>query len=153
MGSLLVWWWVALWVWDGSRSTAWDSEIESLTSLIKLHQNERRSAPCGQIGAATQPPELATSPILKKFWVARAFEVRWACTGCHDRTGFNCCLLPLTHFSLFFVSLASIVPAGDNRVTFDHFSRRHRLVVSHSQTEHLSCGTCFPGRCKPPVPC
>ena len=47
----------------------------------------------------------------------------------------------------------SIVPAGDNRVTFDHFSRRHWLVVSHSQTEHLSCGTCFPGRCKPPVPC
>ena len=29
----------------------------------------------------------------------------------------------------------------------------HWLVVSHSQTEHLSCGTCFPGRCKPPVPC
>ena len=47
--------------------TAWDSEIESLTSLIKLHQNERRSAPCGQIGAATQPPVLATSPTLKKF--------------------------------------------------------------------------------------
>ena len=43
--------------------------------------------------------------------------------------------------------------AGDNGVTFDHFSRRHWLVVSHSQTEHLSCGTCFPGRCKPPVPC
>ena len=34
--------------------TAWDSEIESLTSLIKLHQSKRRSAPCGQIGAATQ---------------------------------------------------------------------------------------------------
>ena len=47
--------------------TAWDSEIESLTSLIKLHQNDRRSAPCGQIGAATQPPVLATSPTLKKF--------------------------------------------------------------------------------------
>ena len=31
--------------------TAWDSEVESLTSLIKLHQSERRSAPCGrQIG-------------------------------------------------------------------------------------------------------
>ena len=44
--------------------TAWDSEIESLTSLIKLHQKERRSAPCGQIGAATQPPVLATSPTL-----------------------------------------------------------------------------------------
>ena len=28
-------------------TTAWDSEIESLTSLIKLHPNERRSAPCG----------------------------------------------------------------------------------------------------------
>ena len=26
--------------------TAWGSEIESLTSLIKLHQNERRTAPC-----------------------------------------------------------------------------------------------------------
>ena len=89
-------------------TTAWDSEIESLTSLIKLHQNERRSAPCGQIGAATQPPELATSPTLKKFWVARAFEVRWACTCCHDRTGFNCCLLPLSHFSLFFVSLGAL---------------------------------------------
>ena len=49
------------------KNTAWDSEIESLTSLIKLHQNERRSAPCGQIGAATQPPQLATSPTLKKF--------------------------------------------------------------------------------------
>ena len=83
--------------------TAWDSEIESLTSLIKLHQNERSSAPCGQIGAATQPPVLATSPTLKKFWVARAFEVRWACTCCHDRTGFNYCLLPLSHFSTFFV--------------------------------------------------
>ena len=47
----------------------------------------------------------------------------------------------------------SMVPAGDNRVTFDHFSRRHWLVVSPSPTEHLSCGTCFPGRCKPPVPC
>ena len=47
-------------------NTAWDSEIESLTSLIKLHQNERRSAPCGQIGAATEPV-LATSPTLKKF--------------------------------------------------------------------------------------
>ena len=47
--------------------TAWDSEIESLTSLIKLHQNERCSAPCGQISAATQPPVLATSPTLKKF--------------------------------------------------------------------------------------
>ena len=68
--------------------TAWDSEIESLTSLIKLHQNERRSAPCGQVGAAMQPPVLATSPTLKKFWVTRAFEVRWACTCCHDRAGF-----------------------------------------------------------------
>ena len=29
----------------------------------------------------------------------------------------------------------------------------HWLVVSHLQTEHLSCGTCFPGRWKPPVPC
>ena len=56
--------------------TAWDSEIESLTSLIKLHQNEQRSAPCGQIGAGMQPPVLATSPTLKKFSVARAFEVR-----------------------------------------------------------------------------
>ena len=44
----------------------------------------------------------------KKFWVARAFEVRWACTCCHDRTGFNCCLLPLSHFSLFFVSLGAL---------------------------------------------
>ena len=50
-----------------SFDTAWDSEIESLTSLIKLHQNERPSAPCGQVGAATQPPALATSPTLKKF--------------------------------------------------------------------------------------
>ena len=56
--------------WRSVVCTAWDSEIESLTSLIKLHQNERRSAPCGQIGAATQPPELAPSPTLKKFWVA-----------------------------------------------------------------------------------
>ena len=47
----------------------------------------------------------------------------------------------------------NIVPVGDNTVTSDHFSRRRWLVVSHSQTEHLSCGTCFPGRCKPPVPC
>ena len=39
-----------------SFCTAWDSEIESLTSLIKLHQKERRSAPCGQIDGATQPP-------------------------------------------------------------------------------------------------
>ena len=79
-------------------STAWDSEIESLTSLIKLHQNERRSAPCGQIGATTQPPvRLATSPTLKKFWVARAFEVRWACTYCHDRAGLK--LLSFTTFS------------------------------------------------------
>ena len=88
--------------------TAWDSEIESLTSLITLHQNERRSAPCGQVGAATQPPVLATSPTLKKFWVARAFEVRWARTCCHDRTGFNCCPLPLSHFSIFFVSLGAL---------------------------------------------
>ena len=65
--------------------TAWDSEIESLTSLIKLHQNEQRSAPNGQIGAATQPPVLVTSPTLKKFCVARASEVRWTCTCCHDR--------------------------------------------------------------------
>ena len=50
----------------GTTRTAWDSEIESPTSLIKLHQNEWRSAPCGQIGAATQPPVLATSPTLKK---------------------------------------------------------------------------------------
>ena len=73
-------------------------EIESLTS----HQNERRSAPCAtrRCNAAAS----ATSPTLKKFWVARAFEVAWACTCCHDRTGFNCCLLPLSHFSLFFVS-------------------------------------------------
>ena len=49
-----------------------------------------------------------TSPTLKKFWVARAFEVRWACTCCHDRTGFHCCLLPLSHFSLFFVSLEAL---------------------------------------------
>ena len=87
--------------------TAWDSEIESLTSLIKLHQSERHCAPCGQIGAATQTPQLATSPTLKKFWVARAFKVRWACTCCHDRTVFNCCLLPRSHFSLFFVSLGA----------------------------------------------
>ena len=31
---------------------------------------------------------LATSPTLKKFWVARAFEVRWACTCCNERAGF-----------------------------------------------------------------
>ena len=43
-------------------STAWDSEIESLTSLIKLHQKQRHSAPCGQVGAATQPPILVPSP-------------------------------------------------------------------------------------------
>ena len=47
----------------------------------------------------------------------------------------------------------SMVPSGDNRVTFDHFSRRHWLVVSLSPTGHLSCGKCFPGRCKPAVPC
>ena len=58
--------------WLYSCYTAWDSEIESLTSLIKLHQNERRSAPCGQIGAATQPPELATSPTYH-FW--KSFEL------------------------------------------------------------------------------
>ena len=46
--------------------------IESLTSLIKLHQIDRRSAPCGQIGAATQPPELATSPTLKLELLSRA---------------------------------------------------------------------------------
>ena len=89
-----------------SRSTAWDSEIESLTSLIKLHQNERRSAPCGQIGAATLPRVLAAwlrSPTLKKFRVARAFKVRWTCTCCYDMPGFNCYLSPLSHFSLFFV--------------------------------------------------
>ena len=43
-------------------------------------QIEQRSTPCGQIGAATQPPVLVTSPTLKKFWAARAFEVRWTCT-------------------------------------------------------------------------
>ena len=54
--------------------------------------------------------------------------------------------------NLVFTS-TNIVPVGDNTVTSDHFSRRRWLDVSHSQTEHLSCGTCFPGRCKPPVPC
>ena len=89
--------------------TAWDSEIESLTSLIKLHQSERRSAPCGQIGAATQPPELATSwsPTLKKFWVARAFEVRWTCTCCRGRAVSNCySFYHLLISVFFFVSLA-----------------------------------------------
>ena len=89
-----------LWQNSACRPPAWDSEIESLTSLIKLHQNEQRSAPCGQIGAATQPPVLGTSPTLKKFSVARAFEVRWTCTCCHDTAGFHCYLLPLSHFSL-----------------------------------------------------
>ena len=89
--------------------TAWDSEIESLTSLIKLHQSERRSAPCGQIGAATQPPEPATSwsPTLKKFWVARAFEVRWTCTCCRGRAVSNCySFYHLLISVFFFVSLA-----------------------------------------------
>ena len=107
-----------------STCTAWDSEIESLTSLIKLHQNERRSAPCGQIGAATQPPELATSPTLKKFWVARAFEVRWACTCCHDRTGFNGCLLPLSIlisvFSLFHWELCTTLNAHSTLAYSQH---------------------------------
>ena len=37
---------------------------------------------------------------------------------------------------LVFMS-TSMVPAGDNRVTFDHFSRRHWLVVSLSPTAPL----------------
>ena len=55
---------------------------------LNFIQNERRSAPCGQIGAATQSPVLVTSPTLKNFCVARAFEVRWTCTCCHDRAVF-----------------------------------------------------------------
>ena len=90
-------------------STAWDSEIESLTSLIKLHQNEWRSAPCGQIGAAAQPPELAISPTSKNFWVARAFEVGWTCTCCHDRPFFFCySFLPLIFSLQFFLCFICI---------------------------------------------
>ena len=56
--------------------------------------------------------------------------------------------------NLVFMS-TSMVPAGDYTysVTLDHFSGCHWLSVSPSLTEHLSCGTCFPRRCKPPVPC
>ena len=42
---------------------------------------------------------------------------------------------------------------GRQQGDFRPFQPRHWLVISHSQTEHLSCGTCLPGRCKPPVPC
>ena len=62
-------------------------------------------------------------------------------------------LLALFLQKLTFMSTSGTVPAGENSVTLDHFSRCHWLVVSPSLTEHLSCGTCFPGRCKPPVPC
>ena len=85
------------------QCTAWNSEIELLTSLIKLYQNERHSAPCGQMDAATQPPELATSPTSKKLWVSRAFEVRWTCTCCHDRAVFNC--YSICHFLISVFSL------------------------------------------------
>ena len=101
--------------------TAWDSEIESLTSLIKLHQNERRSAPCGQLGAATQPPVLATSPTLKKFWVARAFEVRWACTCCHDRAGFAIFYhFLISVFSLFHWELCTTLNAHSTLAYSQH---------------------------------
>ena len=85
--------------------------------LIKLHQSERRSAPCGQIGAATQPPELATSwsPTLKKFWVARAFEVRWTCTCCRGRAVSNCySFYHLLISVFFFVSISLAVLKNTN---------------------------------------
>ena len=57
--------------------------------------------------------------------------------------------------NLVFMSRQHGTPArpGRQQGPFNHFSRRSWLVVSLSRTEHLSCGTCFPGRCKPPVPC
>ena len=96
-------------------------------------------------------------------WRQRGAGRRWCCVvhsllsyrwSLQLFTTIRPCLSPTVCWrNLVFTRSTSTVPAGDNRVTSNHFSRRHRLVVSHSQTEHLSCGTGFPGRCKPLVPC
>ena len=53
--------------------------------------------------------------------------LRWTCTCCHDWAGFNCYLLPLSHFSLFFVSLGAL-----------HNSERslNSREVQHQPREH-----------------
>ena len=88
--------------------TAWDSEIESLTSLIKLHQNERRSASCGQIGAATQPPVLAPSPV-HQLWKSFVLHERSKLDELARAVMIGRVLIPVSYYFLisvfFFVSL------------------------------------------------
>ena len=65
--------------------------------------------PCAaKLALQRRRPYWQLHQLWNKFWVTRAFEVRWTCTCCHDKAGFNCYLLPLTYFSLFFVSLEAL---------------------------------------------
>ena len=77
-------------------------------------------------------------------------------------SNYNCTIKPKTAFYSFFIVclFSSIMYCSFCLVSLPCVgfvllspTGTYQMVVSLSRTEHLSCRTCFPRRCKPPVPC